>query len=437
MKHLVIAVFLTGLIVCLCSGFSVLWALLLGVFCFSGYALSLGYHFTEITLMLWSGIYQVRNILFIFGLIGMLTAVWRASGTIPFLIHSSMAFVDPSYFFLWAFLLCSMLSILLGTAIGTASTLGLILMLLARATGMNEMLTAGAVMSGIYVGDRCSPMSSSAALVCALTQTVIYNNIKPMVRTSAIPFLLTAAVYLALSLMTSRDASAFLSEENLQSFFILSGWTLLPAVCVIILALLRVDVKITMAVSIVAGCAICLFIQRMTAPDLAFCLIAGYVPQPGAEMMAGGGIRSMLTVGGIVLLSSSYAGIFSRTGLLADFENGIKTLAGKIGTFRTMILVSIPLSGLSCNQTLAAILTTQMCSPCYKRRQDMAIHLANSVIVIAALIPWSIASTAPCAAMGTGMGGLLFAFYLYMVPAWNAVYGGHGELHKKRNPSFA
>ena len=103
----------------------------------------------------------------------------------------------------------------------------------------------------------------------------------------------------------------------------------------------------------------------------------------------------MLQVAGIVLLSSSYSGIFDATDLLSGFGGLIRRLAERIGTFRAMTLASVPVSGISCNQTLATILTAQLCRPCYARRQDMAIPLENSAILIAALIPWSIAGSLP------------------------------------------
>ena len=125
-KAIVLSVFLGGLAVCVLTGASVLWALLLGLACFAGYALRQGHAPRDVALMLWSGVRSVRNILIIFGLIGMLTAVWRASGTLPFIIHHTLQWVDPAYFILWVFLLCCLLSLLLGTAFGSVSTLGVI-----------------------------------------------------------------------------------------------------------------------------------------------------------------------------------------------------------------------------------------------------------------------------------------------------------------------
>ena len=362
-KAIVLSVFLGGLAVCVLTGASVLWALLLGLACFAGYALRQGHAPRDVALMLWSGVRSVRNILIIFGLIGMLTAVWRASGTLPFIIHHTLQWVDPAYFILWVFLLCCLLSLLLGTAFGSVSTLGVIFMMLARSAGLDELATAGAIMSGIYVGDRCSPVSSSAALVCALTNTNIYANMRRMWTTSALPFALTCAGYLALSLSGPARLAAPDAAGQLDRFFILSGWTLLPAACIVVLSLFRADVKQAMFWSILAGGAVCLTVQGMEPGELFACLAFGYTPAPGAEILAGGGIRSMLQVAGIVLLSSSYSGIFDATDLLSGFGGLIRRLAERIGTFRAMTLASVPVSGISCNQTLATILTAQLCRP--------------------------------------------------------------------------
>lgn len=294
-------------------------------------------------------------------------------------------------------------------------------MMLARSAGLDELATAGAIMSGIYVGDRCSPVSSSAALVCALTNTNIYANMRRMWTTSALPFALTCAGYLALSLSGLARLAAPDAAGQLDRFFILSGWTLLPAACIVVLSLFRVDVKQAMLWSILSGGAVCLTVQGMEPGELFACLAFGYTPAPGAEILAGGGIRSMLQVAGIVLLSSSYSGIFDATDLLSGFGGLIRRLAERIGTFRAMTLASVPVSGISCNQTLATILTAQLCRPCYARRQDMAIPLENSAILIAALIPWSIAGSLPCATLGVTMACLPYALYLYLVPLANAL----------------
>ena len=96
-------------------------------------------------------------------------------------------------------------------------------------------------------------------------------------------------------------------------------------------------------------------------------------------------------------------------------------MADKWGVFRATAAVSIPVSAISCNQTLATILTDQLCRLLATTRQERAIHLENSVILIAALVPWSIACSVPCATLGVGMECLPYALYLYLVPVLNGL----------------
>ena len=314
MNAVVISLFLGGLALCIVTGASLLWALAFGLLCFTGHAFRLGFRPREIVGLCGRGVRTIGNILKIFVLIGMLTAVWRSAGTIPYIIHHCLPWVDPAHFHLWVFLLCSLLSLLLGTSFGTASTLGVVFMLLARTAGLDPLLTAGAVMSGIYVGDRSSPMSSSAALVCALTGTSIYDNVRLMWRTSLLPFFLVCLAYV---LLPSARAESLPHVDGLfADGLVLDARALLPAVFMLVPLLLRWDVKKIMACSILAGCVVSLAVQQMSPAALLRCLVFGYEPPAGMEMLAGGGLLSMAQVAGIVLLTSAYAGLLEATGLL-------------------------------------------------------------------------------------------------------------------------
>ena len=103
--------------------------------------------------------------------------------------------VAPGLFLVVAFLLCVALSYVLGTSYGVSSTMGVILMALARSGGVDPIITAGVILSGVYFGDRCSPASSAASLVAAVTDTDLYQNVRQMLRTGLLPTLLTLGVY--------------------------------------------------------------------------------------------------------------------------------------------------------------------------------------------------------------------------------------------------
>lgn len=142
--------------------------------------------------MAWKGVMSVRTIFIVFMLIGMLTGVWRASGTIAYIITLASDFIEPSIFILIAFLLNCAVSFLLGTSFGTSATMGVITMSIGMTIGMPPAMVKGAILAGVYFGDRMSPVSTSALLVSVLTGSrPLYEYKKSgKIRSSAIPHFL-------------------------------------------------------------------------------------------------------------------------------------------------------------------------------------------------------------------------------------------------------
>lgn len=101
----------------------------------------------------------------------MMTALWRACGTIPYIICHAAKLLRPEVILLASFLLNCGISVLTGTSFGTAATIGVICMSMGVSEGANPLLLGGAILSGAFFGDRCSPFSTSALLVSELTKT--------------------------------------------------------------------------------------------------------------------------------------------------------------------------------------------------------------------------------------------------------------------------
>ena len=197
MEWLIIGVFSASLLICIGLDISILWALGFGLALFLLYGRKKGFSWQELLGMVVRGVMTVKNILITFLLIGILTALWRAAGTIPVIVCYAAGWIRPSVFLLMTFLLNCGISLLIGTSFGTAATMGVICATMGNAMGVSPVLTGGAVLSGIYFGDRCSPVSTSALLVAAVTGTDIYGNIRRMLRSALIPFLVSCAIYLA------------------------------------------------------------------------------------------------------------------------------------------------------------------------------------------------------------------------------------------------
>ena len=177
------------------TGVPILAALFAGLLIFSGYARYQGFSLKEIVGMWAAGVKTIRNILMTFVIIGFLTGLWRAGGTIPTIVYYASGVIDPALIVLLTFVLNCLLSFLMGTSFGTAATMGLISMTIASTLGASKALVGGAVLSGIYFGDRCSPVSTSALLTADLTGTNLYDNIQRMMKSALVPFLLSLVFY--------------------------------------------------------------------------------------------------------------------------------------------------------------------------------------------------------------------------------------------------
>ena len=421
MELWILAAFSAALIACLASGKSLILALLAGFLLFFSYGVKTGHPFSEMARLAVSGVKTAKNVIITLILVGMLTAAWRVSGTIPYIVYHASQWCDGSAVLLASFLLCALVSALTGTSFGTAATIGVICMTIANSMNIPPMYSGGAIMAGAYFGDRCSPMSTSALLVAAITKTDIFTNCRLMVKTSIVPCLLTCAVYAAMG-MLFQDGGAHHDAAGLfRQAFTLSWITLIPAALVIILSARRIDVKIIMVISTAAAAAIAVSTQQLTPLEvLTVCLLGFHPADPAlARLASGGGAVSMTDVVAIICISSSYAGMFSGTGFLRGIQGHMAALSRRATPFGAVIATSVATSMVSCNQTLATMLTHQLCQSVEPYPQRLAIHLENTVIVISALIPWSIACSAFLAIIDAPLASVPLACYLYFIPLWN------------------
>lgn len=416
------ALFLGAMVVCLITGRSFLWALGLGLVLFAVHGHKQGHSPRAMWDMAWSEGRRVLIVLRIFVFIGAITALWRASGTIVFFIYYGVQAISPKLFVLVAFLLTALISYALGTSFGVIGTAGIVLMALARSGGVSEAVTAGAVLSGAYFGDRCSPASSSAALVAAETETKLYDNLRNMFRTGALPVLLTIAVYAVLSVrhpITAVDESLL---QALRDSAVISLWALLPAVIMLVLPLLKVPVLVSIGLSVAAAGALSVFVQGMSLWNMLKTAVLGYYPAAGQlkDILSGGGIVSMISPALLVFTTGLLAGLLDGIGVLRGTTGLVEKLAGRCGRFAASAAVSLGAGMIFCNQSVVIVMGNQLLHRSYTDRNEQAVDMENSGIVLSALIPWNIACSIPLVMLGVSERAIPYAVLLYMIPL---VYG--------------
>ena len=189
-----------------------------------------------------------------------------------------------------------------------------------------------------------------------------------------------------------------------------------------------------MLLSTLCAMLVSVFLQGTTGAEVLSYTIRGYEAETPevAQMLNGGGLFSMLYATIIVGISSAYSGIFRETGLLDGIQKQIVALSKKVTPYGAILLTSIFIGVLACNQTLNVMLTKQLCDNTVPNRQKLAIYLENTAIVISAIIPWSIACTVPLATINAPSKSVAFAFFLYLTPLFGLASALHQEAKRRK-----
>ena len=415
-------IFLLCVAGCMVRGLPLYWALLAGFFCFFAVGVRRGTPVPALLNMAAGGMRTSFKVLRILLLLGLLTALWRAGGTVAFFVCTGVRLITPGTFVLAAFLLSAVFSLAFGSCFGVVGTAGVILMTIARSGGASLAVTAGAIMSGIYFGERLSPASSSAALTAAVAHVSQREFQLRMWRDTAVPLLASLALYGGLSVLYPIRGVDPQILSALEEGFVLTWPAALPAAALLLLPWLKVSTVVSISVSCVlaAGCAI--FLQGLPAEELLRACVLGYRPalETLSELMSGGGLISMVSVVLIVILSCAYSGMFNGTGLLAPVTGRVGALVERFGLFTAHIAVSLGCCALFCNQTVGIVMSAQLMGEEYRDRPplELAANIGNSVINLAGLVPWAIAASVPLTTMEVSAAALPLSFYLYLVPLW-------------------
>lgn len=287
---------------------------------------------------------------------------------------------------------------------------------------MDPLVVAGAVMSGIYFGDRCSPASSSAILVANVTKTELMDNVKCMHKTGIFPLAICIVLYAVLSVKNPLNQVDAGIIDSLLSEFSISFLTLIPAVFILVLPMFKLDIRWAFLGSIVSGFVLMITLQGMDIVEALKCCITGYVPREEnlRYIIGGGGAVSMLEVCGIIMLSCSYSGIFKGTDILAELQSRINIMMSRTGRFFMMLVLGAATSIVFCSQTIAIMLCSDLMSRPYEQtggnKKEMAIDIENSTVMLSVLVPWNIACSVPLEMMGVGLGTLKYSYLVFILP---------------------
>lgn len=177
-------------------------------------ALYLGYKWDVIEKMMMDGIYKALQSICILIIVGILIGVWINAGVVPTMIYYGLQIIHPSIFFIATVLVCSITSLATGTSWGTMGTMGVAFMGIGFGLGMSPAMTAGAILSGAYFGDKMSPLSDTTNLAPAMAGTDVIAHVKAMMIPTAITYVITLVVFGVLGAMQYHGGEAEIGRAH-------------------------------------------------------------------------------------------------------------------------------------------------------------------------------------------------------------------------------
>ncbi|ASS74847.1 hypothetical protein CIG75_07560 [Tumebacillus algifaecis] len=360
-------------------------------------------------------------------LIAGLISAWLVAGTVPGLIYYGMQFIQPEYLVVMAFLLTAGTSIVLGSSVGTLSTMGAAIAGMGLVFGISPALIGGALISGAMVGDRMSPVSGAFHLLSSMTGTKAEDNFKPLLKTGLPMFVICAGLFFWLghgaASSTSTDSVNSPLVALLIEQFAMPWIVLVPPALVLTLAAFRVPIRWNLGLGILTGAGLALFVQGATLLEVLRAIWLGYdLTLQGETLLSGGGVWPIFNQTLLVFCAGMLNGVMESTGMMQTL---LQKLLGRIqrylGLIFSTMLLSVSMALLACNQALAIIVPGRALRPVYDRMAVPAPELVRTIgdsgVVASALIPWNLHGILCSAAMGIATTTFFpFAFYLWGLP---------------------
>ena len=298
-----------------------------------------GVSFEELRIAAVEGISAGLSAIFILLAVGALLGVWNMGGTIATVIYYGLDLLEPSYFYFAVAVICALTGLVTGSSWTTAGTLGVAFIGIAQILGMDTAITAGAAISGAYMGDKMCPLSETTVLVPSITGATVSAHIRAMMWTVLPSFGIAAVLFLILSWRAEASSTAIdtsQAQATLDSVFNIGPITLAPIVLLIVLSVLRLPPFIAIYLTALGSALLACFTQPdvvesfVNDPDLGtigmnlkaiisstatgFSLDSG-VPQIDS-LFTGGGMSSMLVTLWLIIGALAFGAVMERAGYL-------------------------------------------------------------------------------------------------------------------------
>lgn len=372
-------------------------------------------------------------------LIGSLAGTWMMSGIVPSMIYFGLKLLSPSIFLFAACIICSVVSLATGSSWSTIATIGIAMLGIGNALGINEGLTCGAIISGSYFGDKMSPLSDTTNLAPAMAGTDLINHIKYMMWTTIPSIIIALIIFFIIGLNLDAQVGQLTQVESLQdalsTSFNISLWTLTVPLIVIFMIIKKVPaIPALLFGSILGGVYGAIFqpsIIEEISGNISFSSLDyiknSYIAVVNAmtvdidiqtsniavnDLISTSGMSGMLNTIWLIICAMSFGGIMEKTGFLSIITNSLMKFVNSqksliLTTSGTCLFLNITAS----DQYLAIVVPGRMFASSYKKYgldpKNLSRTLEDTATVTSPLVPWN-----TCGATHSGVLGISTLIYL-------------------------
>ncbi|MCF2848018.1 Na+/H+ antiporter NhaC [Pseudoalteromonas sp. ACER1] len=391
-------------------------ALLFATFTAALIGLKNGYTWKKLEQAMIEGITLSLGAIIILLMVGALIGTWLLSGTVPTLIYYGLQIINPSWFYAASCLICGIVAMSIGSSWTTAATIGVALLGVATGLGLEPVVTAGAVISGAYFGDKLSPLSETTNLAPAVAGADLFEHIHHMLWTTVPSFIIALVIFIFMGFNAGGSTEAGRIDEIvnlLEQNFNIGFEMLVPLVVLLFLAIRKMPAFPAISIGAVLGAIWAMLFQSdliNSQIDASQGQAIGYFKlvwttffdgfsiDTGDEKMdsllSGGGMAGMLTTTWLIMTALMFGAIMEKTGLLDMFVKSILKIAKSTGSLITATIATcIGTNAVAADQYIAIVVPGRMFKDEYEKRGLKPVNLSRTLedggTITSPLIPWN------------------------------------------------
>jgi len=410
-----------------------------------------GYAWDDIEHAIVAGIGTAMRAILILLCVGALIGTWMMSGTVPAMIYYGLKLLNPETFYAVTALICAIASVSIGSSWTVAGTLGVALVGVALGLGLSPAVTAGAIISGAYFGDKMSPLSDTTNLAAAVVGVGLFDHIRHMVWTTGPSFVIALVIYLFIGSGTdvaTDELQLAATMTALAGSFDITPLALLPLLVVFLLAIRKFPPLPTIFFGAILGGLTAVWLQPDVVVAFAgdagqgralamtkgvwMALSDGYVSNSGTpevdDLLSRGGMSSMLTTVWLILCALSFGAVMEHAGFLARLIRSALRAARSTGSFfATVALTCIGTNIVAGDQYIAIVVPGKMYEAEMRRRglarRNLSRIIEDSGTLTSALVPWNTCGAYMAATLGVATFAYLpFALFNLINPLVSVLY---------------